>query len=139
MQVRRRRRKPMSDMNVVPYIDVMLVLLIIFMVTAPMLTTGIDINLPRVDAEQIEVDENNLPLVISISADGGYYIEENGDTQEVALPDLKTAIADMISLTPNRAILVRGDDRVDYGTVVAMIRIVQEQGATRVGLMTDQE
>ncbi|PID41764.1 MAG: protein TolR [Proteobacteria bacterium] len=132
------RRKPMSDINVVPYIDVMLVLLIIFMVTAPMLLQGVHVELPEVTSDPVNSSENQEPLVISIDANGAYYLEIGDDrSKPVPIELIGEQVSKVLKQTPTIPVLVRGDKHVDYGAVVALMATVQSAGARSVGLITE--
>ena len=137
---KRQRRKPMSDINVVPYIDVMLVLLIIFMITAPMLTQGVRVDLPQASANPIERSEdNNEPLIVSVDALGLYYVGI-GDKQDkaITLNQLRSKVSTVLTRSPNTPIMVKGDRAVDYGSVVTLMALLQDAGAPKVGLITQQ-
>ena len=127
----------MSEINVVPYIDVMLVLLIIFMVTAPLLTQGVKIKLPQAPAKIIEED-NQQPLVISVDARGLYFLN-HGEAQEVPVEPgaLLTRVAALLSVRPETPVMVRGDSDVAYGQVVTLMALLQRAGAPTVGLVTE--
>ncbi|MDG1688259.1 MAG: protein TolR [Gammaproteobacteria bacterium] len=134
----RRRRKPMSEINVVPYIDVMLVLLIIFMVTAPMLTQGVQVDLPQASANPVEPsDDNSEPLIVSVDASGLFYIGI-GDQQDkpIASEALRSKVSAVLGRSPNTPVMVKGDTAVDYGRVVALMALLQDAGAPSVGLIT---
>lgn len=136
----RQRRKPMGEINVVPYIDVMLVLLIIFMITAPMLTQGVKVNLPQAEAEPVEMpDENTEPLVVSVDAEGNFYVAI-GDRQEepISAQELMAKTAAVLRRNPKTPVLVRGDNAVNYGYVVTAMALLQKAGAPSVGLITQQ-
>ena len=136
----RHRRKPMGEINVVPYIDVMLVLLIIFMITAPMLTQGVKVELPEVEAEPVEMpDESTEPLIVSVDADGDFYIGI-GDRQEdpITAEELMAKTAAVLRRNPKTPVLVRGDSAVDYGYIVVAMAKLKEAGAPSVGLLTQQ-
>ena len=133
-----KRRKPMAEINVVPYIDVMLVLLVIFMVTAPLITAGIDVELPVADAEPRPTDEEP-PLVASIDRNGNYYLSV-GDSRDQSMTEdeLIALVQAQQEQTPNLEIVVNGDKDVPYGRVVRlMVLLQQETGMETVGLMTD--
>lgn len=137
---KRQRRKPMSEINVVPYIDVMLVLLIIFMITAPMLTQGIQVNLPQVDGNPVETpDENSEPLVVSVDAEGLFYIAI-GDKQDQPIDAqlLMAKVQAVLRRSPNTPVMVKGDSAVNYGQVVYVMTLLQQAGASSVGLITKQ-
>jgi biopolymer transport protein TolR len=135
----RQRRKPMGEINVVPYIDVMLVLLIIFMITAPMLTQGVQVDLPTAQANQIEAtEENSEPLVVSIDAQGLFYISVGNEEEPIELAEIEPKVAAVLERSPNTPVLVRGDNAVDYGRVVSLMALLQQAGAESVGLITKQ-
>lgn len=134
---RRQRKKPMSEINVVPYIDVMLVLLVIFMVTTPLLTQGIAVELPQADAKP--VDSKNLePVVVTVDINGNYYVNI-GDEQDKPIDHdgLVQRIAAVMKYKPGTPVLVRGDDKVNYGKVVTAMVLIQKAGAKGVGLITE--
>ncbi|HCM06577.1 MAG TPA: protein TolR [Oceanospirillales bacterium] len=132
------KRKPMAEINVVPYIDVMLVLLIIFMVTAPMLNQGVDVDLPNVDASPVSVEEDENQLIVSVAANGLYYLERGSDDPKaMALVDIKQYVATLLKSQPKTDVLVRGDETVPYGVVVALMGALQNAGAESVGLITE--
>jgi biopolymer transport protein TolR len=128
----------MAEINVVPYIDVMLVLLIIFMITAPMLNQGVDVDLPNVDANPVRVEADENQLIVSISAKGLYYLERGGDDPKaMALVDIQQYVAILLKSQSKTDVLVRGDESVPYGVVVALMGSLQNAGATSVGLITE--
>ncbi|WP_339082753.1 protein TolR [Pseudomonas sp. TMP9] len=144
----RNRRKPVSEMNVVPYIDVMLVLLVIFMVTAPMLNQGVKVDLPKVSSEVLPQDNNSQVLTISIKADKTYYwnmgTEVDVDTvqdQALTLEEMTRAVTAIISQSRATGkqvqVFVRGDKSVDYGTVMAAMGGLQQADVANVGLITE--
>jgi biopolymer transport protein TolR len=136
----RQRRKPMGEINVVPYIDVMLVLLIIFMITAPMLTQGVKVDLPQADANPVEApDENTEPLVVSVDAAGNFYVSI-GDKQDkpIDAKTLMTKVAAVLRRSPDTPVMVKGDSAVNYGQVVQAMALLQKAGAPSVGLITQQ-
>ncbi|GAB4302333.1 MAG: protein TolR [Methylophaga sp.] len=136
----RQRRKPMGEINVVPYIDVMLVLLIIFMITAPMLTQGVKVDLPQAEAEPVDMpDENTEPLVVSVDAEGLFYVAI-GDRQDepVAAQELIAKTAAVLRRNPKTPVMVRADKAVNYGHVVTAMALLQKAGAPSVGLITQQ-
>jgi biopolymer transport protein TolR len=128
------KRRLMGDINVVPYIDVMLVLLIIFMITAPLLTQGIKVDLPKAKAEPIPTQANEPPLVLSIDASGRLYLNLGANPRQPI--DDQTATA-ALRRAPERAVLVNGDQAVNYGRVVQAMVILQQAGAHKVGFQTD--
>ncbi|MAF84307.1 MAG: protein TolR [Chromatiales bacterium] len=128
----------MGEINVVPYIDVMLVLLIIFMVTAPLLTQGIEVELPKAGAEPIDPAENADPLVLSVDQDGNLYLNV-GDEESTPL-DAKRIIrmtSVVLERSPATPVLVKADFRVPYGDVVAAMVLLQRAGAEKIGFLTD--
>lgn len=133
---RRGRRRPLAEINVVPYIDVSLVLLIIFMVTAPMLQTGVDVELPEAAARPVDATQD-LPIVISIDAEGRLFLDagNQGDV-EVRDAELAGKVTEALAKKPGLAVLIRGDRRVDYGRVVAVMASLKNAGVAGVGLMT---
>ncbi len=127
-----------ADINVVPYIDVMLVLLVIFMVTAPMLTQGVKVDLPSANSEAIETKEE--PLIVSIKKDGSLYVnlgDENSQKKTKTLKDISSAIAKVIKAKPNTPVLVWGDTAVPYGQVVSVMTELEAAGIEQVGLVTE--
>ncbi|MFT2090499.1 protein TolR [Paraglaciecola sp. 2405UD69-4] len=135
MYVRKRRRQ-VSEINVVPYIDVMLVLLIIFMVTAPLITQGVKVDLPKADSQPLD-EEAKPPLVASVDAEGQYFINV-GDSQDepMSAVDLATLVAAHLQVEPDTPVVVRGDGAVPYSEVVQLMVLLQRAGAPSVGLMT---
>ncbi len=132
----RKRRKKVSELNVVPYIDVMLVLLIIFMVTAPLVTQGVNVDLPKAEAEALDED-SKPPLVASVDVQGQYFINV-GDTQDEPLSavDLATLVAAHLKVEPETPVVVKGDGAVPYDNVVQLMVLLQRAGVPSVGLMT---
>ena len=132
------RRKPMSEINVVPYIDVMLVLLVIFMVTAPMLTQGVKVDLPETTSDPIQQDKDVESITVSVDSNGAYDLEVGDDASEpMALDEVRNQVAKILSQRSNGEVLVRGDEYVDYGVVVRLMAELQAAGATGIGLITD--
>jgi biopolymer transport protein TolR len=131
----RKRRKLNASINVVPYIDVMLVLLIIFMITAPLLNLGVDIQLPQSRAKAIQNDKE--PIVISVDKDGKYWLTlSNAPREEIGADDLVKKVSAFIRQNPQVPVLVGGDERVDYGKVYQAMVLLQTAGAPKVGLMS---
>lgn len=129
-------RRQMAEINIVPYVDVMLVLLVIFMVTAPLLTEGVNVNLPQASARVLP-QKATPPLVVSVDKGGRYYLNVAHDNKKPMTPrDLTMRIASELQSDPKRAVLVRGDAEVDYGRVVGAMVLLQQAGAVSVGLMT---
>jgi len=126
----------MSEINVVPYIDVMLVLLVIFMVTAPLLTQGVRVDLPQTQAQAIQQSDSE-PLILTVDATGRYYLNIGEDPLEPLTTEiLTTRVQAALQLEPQRRVLVRGDDSVSYGEVVHAMALLQQAGARGVGLIT---
>jgi biopolymer transport protein TolR len=132
----RKRRRPVSEINVVPYIDVMLVLLIIFMVTAPLVTQGVKVDLPKAQAQPLN-EESKPPLVASVDAQGQYFLNVGDSQQEpMSAVDLATLVAAHLRVEPNTPVVVKGDGAVAYSEVVQLMVLLQRAGAPSVGLMT---
>ncbi len=137
MTVTRSRRKPVADINVVPYIDVMLVLLIIFMVTAPLITSGVHVELPKANAAPIDPD-SKPPIVASVDRDGQYYLSVNNDPNApLSAEDLAVLVASHMQLDASNRIVVKGDGSVSYNQIVQLMVLLQRAGVPSVGLMTD--
>jgi len=133
-----RKRRAVADINVVPYIDVMLVLLIIFMVTAPMLMQGVKVDLPDAAAEPVD-NQDSEPLIVSVSVDGEFYLNVGGnEKQALELATVKQRVAAVLRRSPNKPVLVWGDQAVAYGSVVTLMTALQEAGAPSVGLVTEE-
>ena len=133
----RKKRGAMSEINVVPYIDVMLVLLIIFMVTAPMLMQGVKVELPEANAEPVE-NQDSEPLIVSIDAQGLLYLNVGGDEkQAIELATVVERVAAVVRRSPEKPVLVWGDRSVPYGEVVTLMAALQEAGTPSVGLVTE--
>lgn len=133
----RKKRKLNSDINVVPYIDVTLVLLVIFMVTAPMLTQGVNVELPQAAAEPVE-DQNEEPVILTVDAEGSYYINVGGDEKTAITRDeVADRVGKILASAPEKLLLVRGDKAANYDQVVQLMVLLQQVGATSVGLVTE--
>ena len=134
------RRRPMSEINIVPYVDVMLVLLVIFMATAPMLAQGIDLNLPKEPSEQLERVEED-PVIVSVQADGAIYLNLGEDSGEDGLLVSKAKLEDQVLKVlrnrPDAPIFIRGDIELPYGEVINVMTVLQLAGAESVGLITE--
>jgi biopolymer transport protein TolR len=124
-----RRHRPMGEINVTPFVDVMLVLLIVFMVTAPLLTVGVEVDLPKTKAGAINADA--APLVVSIKADGSLYLQEAAVEAKVLIPRLKA----ISNANPDVRIFVRGDRAVTYGDVLGVMGRIQAAGFEKVALV----
>ena len=131
------RRKPMSEINVVPYIDVMLVLLVIFMVTAPLMTQGIKVDLPEAASGPIDVTDDEPMLVVSVKDDATYYINLGEAEEPVLLPEIGDKAAKIIAANPRIKVLVEGDKKLAYGVIVDLMNTLQAAGAKSVGLITE--
>ncbi len=130
------RRKPMSEINVVPYIDVTLVLLIIFMITAPLMQTGVEVDLPQAEAQNVETNDDP-PVVVSIDREGRYYIDIGADEDAPVQPEeLLVRVAAVLRNKPETSVYLRGDKFVDYGKVVTVMAALKNAGVPKVGLMT---
>jgi len=136
MAARGRRRKLMGEINVVPYIDVMLVLLIIFMVTAPMLSQGIKVDLPRAAAEPIEPDKLE-PLLLSVDRAGAMYLNLGDPRQALSEERVLEVASAALRREPERPVLVKADRAVAYGRVVEGMVLLQQAGARKVGFVTE--
>ena len=133
----RKRRKPVSEINVVPYIDVMLVLLVIFMATAPLITQGVKVDLPKAEAQTIETEDETM-MIVTVDANGLYYLNV-GDEPSTAMS--AQAIADLVKIrlqvAPTTPVVVNGDGNVKYDKVIDLMVMLQRAGVPSVGLMTD--
>jgi biopolymer transport protein TolR len=125
----RRRYRPLAEINVTPLVDVMLVLLVIFMVTAPLMTSGVSVDLPKTDAKPLNTD--STPLTVSINAQGKIYLQN----QEVELPELVAKLQAISSGNADRRIFVRGDSAISYGLVVQVMATISQGGFTKVALL----
>ena len=128
---RRRRNPPLSEINVTPFVDVMLVLLIVFMVTAPLLTVGVPVDLPKTKAAQL-TDEVE-PLVVTVRADGSLYLQETGISREELVPKLLA----VSGANPDLRIFVRGDKSIAYGSVMEVMGQISSAGFSRVALLAE--
>jgi biopolymer transport protein TolR len=132
------KRKLMGDINVVPYIDVMLVLLVIFMVTAPMLTQGIEVSLPKANSEPIQEVPNHKPLVLSVDAAGNLYLDVGDNEDEPTTgKEIVARVGAVLRNRPDTPILVKADRAVPYGNVVGAMVLLQQGGAQSIGFVTD--
>jgi biopolymer transport protein TolR len=135
----RKGRRLVAEMNVVPYIDVMLVLLIIFMVTAPLLTQGIKVDLPKAAAEPLPPELNDIqPLILSVDATGNYYLNiGSNDESPISEDAVAQRVSAVLSREPKTPVLVKADQSVPYGRVVQGMVLLQQSGAEKVGFITD--
>jgi len=135
------RRKPISEINVVPYIDVMLVLLVIFMATAPLLTQGVVVDLPEAPSEAID-DTDNDPLVVSMREDGAIFMnlgmqDTDDEGTRVTIFSLQEQAGKVLRSRSDAPVYIKADHRLEYGQVVAVMTVLQKAGAKSVGLITD--
>ena len=138
MPARMQKRKLMAEINVVPYIDVMLVLLVIFMVTAPMLTQGIKVDLPKAGAEPIDEVPDHVPLIVSVDAEGNLFINVGDNEDEPASGKKIVAhVSAVLRHRPDTPVLVKADRMVPYGNVIGAMVLLQQGGAKSVGFVTD--
>ena len=135
---KRVRRRKVADINVVPYIDVMLVLLIIFMVTAPLITQGVKVELPKADAKALDKD-SKVPLVASVDAEGKYYLAVGTSKNEpMSAEEVAILVKAHLEVEPGTPVVVNGDGAVSYNAVIQLMVLLQrEAGVPSVGLMTD--
>ncbi|BBB29459.1 protein TolR [Neptunomonas japonica] len=131
------KRKLNADINVVPYIDVMMVLLVIFMVTAPMLTQGVSVELPQATAEPVDAQDQE-PVIVTVDKEGLYYINIGGsETEAISSEEVSSRVQKIMSVNPKQLLLVRGDKNVYYDKVVTLMSLMQQSGASSVGLVTE--
>jgi biopolymer transport protein TolR len=128
---RRNRRRPLSEINVTPFVDVMLVLLIVFMVTAPLLTVGVPVDLPKTRAPALGQDKE--PLSVTIAKNGKIYLQKEVVTEDQLVPKLQAISQNGY----DQRIFVRGDQTVDYGRVMVVMGLLASAGFTHIGLVTD--
>ena len=132
-----RRRRMLAEINVVPYIDVMLVLFVIFMVTAPILMQGVEVDLPDADAAPVK-EQDAEPLIVSINDRGQLFLNMGADEkQALELATIRQRVAAVLRRTPDKPVLLWGDERVAYGDGVVVMTALQEAGAPTVGLVTE--
>jgi biopolymer transport protein TolR len=136
VKTKRAKRKLVAEINVVPYIDVTLVLLVVFMITAPLLMQGVKVDLPVANSAPLDKQKQE-PLIVSIKSDGTYWIDENGNNIANSLSFIKDRVAKVFRQKPNTPVLVWGDAKVDYGSVVDLMSQLQIAGAPSVGLVTE--
>ncbi|MCP4004771.1 MAG: protein TolR [bacterium] len=133
MEVQRGRRRVMSEINVTPFVDVMLVLLIIFMVTAPLIQQGIEIELPKTQSEGLKGQSE--PLVVTVKKNGAVFLQ----SKKVPIDQLKTKLTSIFATRDDKAVFLRADSKVAYGTVAKALAILRHAGATRIGMVTEPE
>lgn len=136
---RRRTRRQVAEINVVPYIDVMLVLLVIFMITAPLLQTGVEIDLPDASATPIaDSGEATEPLILSVNSEGEWFLNVGEDPESpLAREEILRLASAVLRLNPSRRVLVAGDKSIDYGQIMQAMVTLQLAGAPEIGLMSD--
>ena len=131
------RKAPMSEINVVPYIDVMLVLLVIFMITAPLLKTGVEIDLPDAAAKPLDADQKD-PIILTVNKEGLLFLNIGDDPdQSLSAEAVMIKVSAILKNRPGAPVLVAGDTGVDYGAVIRGMTILQTAGVKQVGLMTE--
>ena len=134
------KRKLSSEINVVPFIDVMLVLLVIFMITAPMMTQGVQVELPKVTSKPIDNPNDVTPLIVSLDDSGNYYIDLGSDEDKrtpVALDELGSKVASIVAEKPKTPVLVKGAKTAPYGDVMGLMSTLQGAGVPNVGLISE--
>lgn len=136
MKRNKHKHKLVAEINVVPYIDVTLVLMVIFMITAPLLMQGVKVELPVANSAPIKSEERD-PFIVSVKDDGTYWVDEKGINQPKSLSLVKDRVAKILRQQPETPILVWGDKGVDYGAVVNLMSELQRAGASSVGLVTE--
>lgn len=133
-----KKRRAVSEINVVPYIDVMLVLLIIFMITAPIVQQGVEVELPKLAANSLPPEQQE-PVILTVSKTGEYYLNIGDNLKKPVSDDVVTnRIALVLKQKPQTPVLVRGDKDADYGSVTMAMVLLQSAGVEKVGLMTEQ-
>jgi len=135
----RKKRRMVAEINVVPYIDVMLVLLIIFMVTTPIITQGVKVELPKSKAEPIEqMKDNKTPILATIDEVGMYYFQKDGlEKGPFNAEALQAEVMNSLSIEPGTQVIIKADGRVDYNSVIQLLNMMKDAGAPAVGLMTE--
>jgi len=136
VKTKRTKRKLVAEINVVPYIDVTLVLLVVFMITAPLLMQGVKVELPEANSAPMDTKDQE-PFIVSIKADGSYWIDVKGENQAQSLAVIKDRLSKILRQSPKIPVLAWGDSRVDYGVVVSLMSELQAAGAHSVGLVTE--
>jgi len=136
LKQKKTRNRPLAEINVVPYIDVTLVLLVVFMITAPLLMQGVKVELPQANSAPMENNDNE-PFIISIKADGTFWIDDKGTNTIETLTKIKSRVGKVIRQSPGTPILVWGDGQVAYASVVELMSELQNAGAPSVGLVTE--
>ena len=137
MRYNKNKRKLFAEINVVPYVDVTLVLLVVFMVAAPLLIQGVNVDLPQAISSPLETNKEE-PLIVSIKSNGNLYINL-GSKKEITITklDLFDKISKILKQNPNKSVLVWGDKKIPYGEIVKLMVLLQEAGANSIGLVTE--
>ena len=131
------RKRPMSEINVVPYIDVMLVLLIIFMITAPLLRQGVKVDLPKATSAPLPQSEKE-PVIVNVDKNGNFFINYGENQDAPVSPDaLVNRVSALLKYQPGIPVLVGGDTNVPYGQVIQLMALLQQAGVPSVGMITD--
>ena len=132
------KKRPMVQINVVPYIDVMLVLLVIFMITTPILTQGVKVDLPKATSEKIPSNDSK-PIVVTVNKQGEYFVNQGVDDPKAALSadKLSQVVVDLSKQQSGKPVYVRGDSQASYGEVVKAMALIQKAGVDKVGLVTE--
>lgn len=135
---RRQKKALMSEMNVVPYIDVMLVLLVIFMITAPLLSTGVEVDLPNTNAKPVQSKNQSEAIILSVSSIGEWFLKIGESTEQpVEQTEALRLTAEALRADPSRPVMVAADENINYGTVMEAMATLQGAGAEQVQLMSD--
>lgn len=136
VKIKKAKKKLVAEINVVPYIDVMLVLLVVFMIAAPLLIQGVKVDLPAANSSPLKLSDNET-LIVSIKADGSYWIDDRGSNVSDTLENIKLRVSKVLRQSPNVPVLVWADGNVDYSFVVNLMTELQGAGAASVGLVTE--
>ncbi len=136
VKLKKAKKKLVAEINVVPYIDVMLVLLVVFMIAAPLLIQGVKVDLPAANSSPLKLSDNET-LIVSIKADGSYWIDDKGSNVSDTLENIKIRVSKVLRQSPNVPVLVWADGNVDYSFVVNLMTELQGAGAASVGLVTE--
>ena len=136
VKIKKAKKKLVAEINVVPYIDVMLVLLVVFMIAAPLLIQGVKVDLPAANSSPLKLSDNET-LIVSIKADGSYWIDDKGSNVSDTLENIKLRVSKVLRQSPNVPVLVWADGNVDYSFVVNLMTELQGAGAASVGLITE--
>lgn len=133
----RKRRRPIAEINVVPYIDVMLVLLVIFMITAPLLNLGVEIELPKTNAEPLETETDDSVVMVTVTSSGDLYLNTDGRGELIDEQSLVQKMEAFVRRNPQLEVLVGGDTNANYGRVLQAMVLLERAGVEKVGLMSD--